>query len=182
MRLREAAVRRRRVYKGAAVDFWVDTVRLPDGKRATREYLGHPGAVAVVPVAEDGRDPEILFVRQYRYAVKEVTLEIPAGKLSKGEKPLPCARRELEEETGFRARRIEKVLSFWPTAAFADEIIHVYVARGLAPGTFNPDADEFLKPESLRLSHALGLIRRGRIKDAKTIIALLAFSRWLCRG
>ena len=181
MNLVERPLRRRRVHKGTAVDFWSDTVRLPSGAVGTREYLGHPGAVAVVAVKESGRDPKILFVRQYRYPVKEVTWEIPAGKLDRGEKPLPCVRRELEEETGFRARRVRKLLSFWPTAAFADEIIHVYLARDLRPGAFRPDEDEFLEPAVLPLSRALDMVRRGRIKDSKTIIALLVFSRWFLR-
>jgi ADP-ribose pyrophosphatase len=173
--LKETPLRRRRVHKGRAVDFWSDTVRLPSGGAATREYLGHPGAVAVVAVKEPGPDPKIVFVRQYRYPVKEVTLEIPAGKLDKGEKPLLCVRRELEEETGFRAGSVRKLLSFWPTPAFADEVIHVYLARSLSPGSFRPDEDEFLEPAVLPLSRALSLIRAGRIKDSKTIIALLAF-------
>jgi ADP-ribose pyrophosphatase len=172
----EKTIQRRRVYKGLAVDFWVDKVRLPDGGTSTREYLGHPGAVAVVPVAEEGRDPQILFVKQFRYPVKQVTFEIPAGKLSAGEAPALCVRRELEEETGFAAKKYQKMLSFWPTPAFANEVIHIYVARKLVPGTFNPDEDEFIKPVVMRLSAALNKIKTGRIMDSKTIIALLAFS------
>lgn len=175
MNLVERQVSRRRVYKGRAVDFWCDTVRLPSGGEATREYLGHPGAVAVVAVKEGGRDPQLLFVKQYRYPVKEVTYEIPAGKLDKGEKPLSCVGRELEEETGFRARRVKKLLSFWPTPAFADEVIHIYAAENLYAGTFNPDEDEFIRPVVLPLSRALKMIRSGKIKDAKTIVALLAY-------
>jgi ADP-ribose pyrophosphatase len=175
-RLEEKPVSRRRVYKGRAVDFWSDTIRLPSGGTSVREYMGHPGAVAVVAVKEEGVDPALLFVRQYRYPVKEVTLEIPAGKLDPRESPLACVRRELEEETGFRAGRVKKILSFWPTCAFSDEVIHIYLARDLRPGTFNPDEDEFIRPVVLRLSRALELIRRGRIRDSKTLIALLAFT------
>jgi ADP-ribose pyrophosphatase len=178
--VKEKAIRRKRIYRGEAVNFWVDTVRLPDGGTSVREYLGHPGAVAVIAVKEEGRDPKLLFVRQYRYPIKQVTLEIPAGKLSKGERPLSCARRELEEETGFRAGRVKYLLSYWPTTAFSDEIIHIYVARGLRPGSFNPDADEFIEPVVLPLSRALEMIRRGRIRDSKTLIALLAFQRPVC--
>lgn len=174
----ERPVRRRRVHRGMAVDFWSDRIRLPSGKTAVREYLGHPGAVAVVAVAGGKKsDPELLFVRQYRYPVKEVTLEIPAGKLNPGESPLPCVQRELEEETGFRARRVRKRLSFWPTPAFANEVIHIYEARDLVPGRFSPDDDEFIQPVRLSLSRALRLIETGRIKDSKTLIALLAFAR-----
>lgn len=177
-KLLERGVRRRRVYRGNAVDFWVDTVRLPSGSLAKREYLGHPGAVAVVAVAGGTKkDPELLFVRQYRFPVKEVTLELPAGKLDPGESPRLCVNRELEEETGFRASTIRKMLSYWPTPAFANEVIHVYVARALTPGTFAPDADEFIEPVRLRLSQALELVRRGRIKDSKTLIGLFAFDK-----
>lgn len=174
----ETGVRRRRVYRGKAVDFWVDTVRLPSGIVATREYLGHPGAVAVLAVAGGTKkDPDLLFVRQYRYPVKEVTLELPAGKLDPGESPRACVNRELEEETGFRASTVRKMLSYWPTPAFANEVIHLYLARGLLPGTFAPDADEFIEPVRLSLSRALGLVRRGRIKDSKTLIGLFAFDK-----
>ena len=175
----EKAVDRRRLHKGRAVDFWVDKVRLPSGVTAMREYLGHPGAVAVVPVMDKAADPRILFVRQYRYPVGEVTYEIPAGKLDPGEKPLACVRRELEEETGRQAREIRKLVSYWPTPAFANEIIHIFVARDLREGTFRPDEDEIIQPVVLPLSRALRRIKSGAIKDSKTIIGLLAFSRWV---
>lgn len=174
----EKLIRRREVYKGRAVGFRVDTVRLPDGGKAVREYLDHPGAVAVVPVLKPGPDPSLLFVRQHRYPVGETTLEIPAGKLDKGENPLPCVYRELEEETGYKPRRVEKLLSYWPTPAFANEIIHIYVADRLVRGRFNPDEDEIIEPVIVTLSRALQLIRQGRIKDSKTLIALLSFARW----
>ncbi|MBK8575666.1 MAG: NUDIX hydrolase [Elusimicrobia bacterium] len=182
-KLAERELRRKRVYRGKAVDFWVDTVRLPSGAIATREYLGHPGAVAVVAVVGGKKhDPDLLFVQQYRHPVKEVTLELPAGKLDLGESPRACVNRELEEETGFRAARVRKMLSFWPTPAFANEVIHIYEARGLTPGTFSPDADEFIEPVRIALSHALELVRRGRIKDSKTLIGLFAFKKNLNRS
>jgi ADP-ribose pyrophosphatase len=181
VRLFEAPVRRRRVHKGRAVDFWVDTVRLPSGGTATREYLGHPGAVAVVAVKKGGRDPELLFVRQYRYPVKKVTWELPAGKLDPKERVLSCVHRELEEETGFRAGKVRRMLSYWPTPAFADEVIHIFEATRLRPGSFRPDEDEFLEVESIPLSRALRMIRRGLIQDSKTIIGLLSYSRWFSR-
>lgn len=178
----ERPLRRRRVHQGQAVDFWSDTIRLPSGKSAVREYLGHPGAVAVVAVAGGKKsNPDLLFVRQYRYPVKQVTLEIPAGKLDPGESPLRCVNRELEEETGYRARRIRRCLSFWPTPAFANEVIHIYEARDLTPGRFSPDDDEFIEPVRVSLQRALGLIQTGRIKDSKTIIGLLAFAQGLSR-
>lgn len=159
------------------MDFWVDTVQLPNGRSATREYLGHPGAVAVVAVARGGKDPEILLVRQYRHPVKEVTLEIPAGKLDPGEAPRRCVSRELEEETGFRPGVIQKILSFWPTPAFANELIHVFLATDLKPGRFSPDDDEFIEPVSAKLSQVLVWIRSGKIRDSKTIVGVLAYAQ-----
>jgi ADP-ribose pyrophosphatase len=182
-RLEERGVRRHRVFQGKAVDFWVDTVRLPSGATASREYVGHPGAVAVVAVAGGPKkNPDLLFVRQYRYPVKEVTLELPAGKLDPGEPLVVCVKRELEEETGFRARRVRKMLSYWPTPAFANEVIHIYEARDLTVGEFSPDTDEFIEPVRLSLRRALDLAHRGRIKDSKTLIGLFAFERRLRLG
>jgi ADP-ribose pyrophosphatase len=114
-------------------------------------------------------------VRQFRYPVNTLTLEIPAGKLDRGEAPLSCVKRELEEETGMKAGRIRKLLSFWPTATFANEIIHIYIAQGLKPGRLNPDADEFLTTETWSLKKLYREIDAGRMKDAKTLIALLAY-------
>jgi 8-oxo-dGTP pyrophosphatase MutT (NUDIX family) len=131
----------------------------------------------------EAKDPELLFVRQYRYPVKQVTLELPAGKLDPGESLVVCVKRELEEETGFRASRIRKMLSFWPTPAFANEVIHLYEARDLTPGKFSPDADEFIEPVRLSLSTRFGSWSdRGRIKDSKTLIGLFAFERRLRLG
>jgi ADP-ribose pyrophosphatase len=112
-------------------------------------------------------------VRQYRHPVRSTTWEIPAGKLDPNESPLPCARRELEEETGFKAGRLRRLLSYWPTGAFSDEIIHIFGAWDLAPGKLNPDEDEFIASREIDLKTALRWIRTGKIKDSKTIIALL---------
>lgn len=178
-KFRETFVRRLKTYEGRSVGFRIDRVRLPNGRPAIREYLNHPGAVAVVPVAKDGR---VLMVRQYRYPVGEITWEIPAGKLDPGESPARCVRRELEEETGCKAKRLRRLLTYWPTAAFANEVIHVYAATGLTTGQANPDADEFLDCAPKSLSGLLRDIRRGNIKDSKTIIALLAYARWSRRA
>lgn len=176
----EKLVRKKLLHRGRAVSFWVDTVRLSTGLEATREYMGHPGAVGVVPIlTEQGMASRVVLVRQYRHPVGELTLELPAGKLDKKEKLLPCVRRELEEETGYRAKRIEKLMSFWPTCAFSDEVIYLYTARGLHKGRFRPDDDELIEPVILPLSETLRLIKTGRIKDSKTIIGLLAYAQAL---
>jgi len=176
-RLVEKRVRKNTVYVGKALDFCVDDVELPNGKRATREYLDHPGAVAVVPVLADGK---IVLVRQYRYPVGEVTLEVPAGKFDKGSKESvrECLERELREETGYTATKIAPLIDFWPTCAFANEVIRMFVAEGLKPGELSPDEDEFIEKVELPLETVLDMIQDGRIKDSKTMIAVLAYARW----
>ena len=163
---------RRLVFRGT-VNFRADTVLLPNGKTATREFMDHPGAVAVLPVLPDGR---VIFVRQFRYPVGEATLEIPAGKLhSAADKPLLRARAELREETGYTAAALRPLLSYWPTAAFSNEVIHIYTASGLKPGRARPDEDEFLTLEFLPFEKAWALAQTGRIRDSKTLLALQAW-------
>lgn len=170
-RLAERFSSRRTVWRGNAVNFRVDTVKLPNGKRATREYMDHPGAVGVVAFVDR---KTIVLVRQYRHPVGEVTLELPAGKLDAGETVLSCLRRELREETGYEAARITPLIRYWPTPAFANEVLHLYVAEGLKPGKHSPDADEFLEVVHMPFDKAVGLARCGKIKDSKTVVGLLA--------
>ena len=166
----ERFVSKKTVWRGRAVNFRVDTVRLPDGKLATREFMDHPGAVGIVPLLGD----RVVMVRQYRHPVGQVTLELPAGKLDKGESALSCVKRELREETGYSARSIKPLLQYWPTPAFANEVLHMFVAEGLRPGKMGTDEDEFLECVTVPFEKALGMIRRGEIKDSKTVIGLLA--------
>jgi len=171
--LRETRIRTLGRLPGKAVSFRVDEVRLPDGRKAVRGYMEHAGAVAVLPVLDDGR---IVFVRQHRYPVGRDTLEIPAGKLNgPGDDPAARARAELGEETGCTARRLTRLLSFWPSTAFSTEILHIYLARGLREGVPCPDEDEFVETVILGFREAWALVRSGRIKDAKTVIALQAW-------
>ncbi len=167
----ETLVRTKTVWRGNAVNFRVDTVRLPNNKLATREYLDHPGAVGVVPFLD--RDT-IVMVRQYRHPVGEVTLELPAGKLDAGESVMTCLRRELKEETGYTARAFTPLIRYWPTPAFANEVLHLFVARGLKAGRANADEDEFLESVRVPFHQALSMVRRGKIKDSKTVVGLLA--------
>jgi ADP-ribose pyrophosphatase len=159
-------------YEGNAVGFRSDEIVLPDGKLSPREYLTHPGAVGILAFEKPNR---ILLVKQYRYPVGQFTYEIPAGKLSKGEKPLDCVFRELEEETGFAAKSVRKLLSYWPTAAFSNEMIHLYVADDLRPTRPNPDDDEYLEVVGVSKSRMAQMIRQGKIQDSKTLIAYLAW-------
>ncbi len=169
----EKQLKRRMIFSGNAVNFRADLIRLPNGRTATREFMDHPGAVAVLPVLENG---DIVMVRQYRYPVDATTLEIPAGKLHSKKDPLAArARAELREETGYTAAGLEKLLAFWPTTAFSSEVLHIYLATGLTAGQTAPDEDEFIQVETIPFKKALRLVGTGKIKDAKTIIALQAY-------
>ena len=169
----EKRLRLKPLYKSRSVDFHVDDILLPNGSRGQRAYLHHRGAVGVLPFL----DPRtVVLVRQYRYPVGEVTLELPAGKLDPEESMLSCIKRELREETGYTARKIRHLIDFWPTPAFSTELLRIYIAEGLVPGRRSPDHDEFLEAVALPFKEALTLVRQGRIRDSKTVIALLAIA------
>lgn len=168
--LKEVFVKSERVFDGALLKVRKDTVALPNGKEAVREWITHPGAAAVVPILDDGR---IAMVRQYRYPVDKVTLEVPAGKLDQAEDPEVCVRRELREETGYEAKTIRKVAAILTTPGFSDERIHLYVAEGLAAGKQCPDEDEFIHVVKFTREEIAAMIRSGEIDDAKTMLALL---------
>ncbi|HEX6052631.1 MAG TPA: NUDIX hydrolase [Gemmatimonadaceae bacterium] len=170
-----ARIASRRVYDGRVIDLDVDTVRFPNGTVGELEMIRHPGASAVVPFLSDpaGDDPEILLIRQYRYAAEQYLYEVPAGRLDPGEEPAACARRELREETGCEAERVEHLITIFTTPGFTDEKIHLFMAVGLTRGEDAREADEFIEVETLSLSRALGLVEQGVIQDAKTALALL---------
>lgn len=167
------AVRKKTVYRGRAVNFCVDTVRLPNRQMATREYVSHPGAAAVIAVDEKGC---VILVRQCRYPIGKITYELPAGKLERRDSALGCARRELREETGFSAGRIRKLLSFWPAPAFSNETLHIFMADRLRRGKIALDEDEFLEVVTIPFQKALDWVSSGKIKDSKTIIGLQAYA------
>lgn len=163
-----------RVYTGRVISLDVDQVRFPDGSVSPLEMIRHPGASAVVPLLDDNADdPEVLLIRQYRYATNGYLYEIPAGRLDAGESPMECAQRELSEETGYRAERVEHLFTMYTTPGFTDEKIHLFLAMGLSAGESHREADEFLELVPTKLSSALSMIREGEIQDAKTALALL---------
>ena len=164
--LNEIFVSTERIYAGKVVNLRRDIVSLPNGREASREVVEHPGAVAIVPVLPDGR---ILLVRQFRHPVGKVLIEIPAGKLDKGEAPDRCALRELEEETGYRAGSLECKASIFTGPGFTDEVIHIDIARDLVKTSVNPDEDEFLEVKAYELRDIRQMIRDGLICDAKTL-------------
>ncbi|MCL6638167.1 MAG: NUDIX hydrolase [Firmicutes bacterium] len=161
----------KRVFVGKVVSLRVDTVELPGGREGTREVVEYPGAVAVVAV--NGRG-EVYLVRQYRHAVGMELLEIPAGKMEKGEEAEVCARRELLEETGCEAREVKPLLRFFSTPGFTTEEMHLFLASGLTEGKQNPDDDEFIDVEKVPLERALEMVWSGQICDAKSVAGILA--------
>ena len=159
------------VFDGTLLHVKRDTALLPNGETSVREWIKHPGASAVLPILPDG---QIILVRQYRYPVQRVTLEIPAGKLDgPDEDPYVCAVRELSEETGYTAKSIEKLTTIGTTVGFSNEYIHLYKAEGLTPGEMHPDDDEFLNVVKVPLEEAVKMTQDGRIFDAKSIVAIL---------
>ena len=165
----------RRVYTGRVLNLDIDQVRFPDGSTGELEIIRHPGASAIIPFLSDpaGEDPQILLIKQYRYASEGFLYEVPAGRLDPNETPLDCARRELMEETGCSAERIEPLYTFYTTPGFIDERIHGFIATGLTRGESQREADEFMTLETMTLSNALELIQRGEIRDAKTAVLIL---------
>ena len=168
----------RRAFTGRVISLDVDTVRAPNDSTMELEIVRHGGAAAVVPMLGDpaGPDPQILMLRQYRYAAGGTLWEIPAGVLQPGEDPLDGARRELEEETGARADRVEHLTTVFTTPGFTDEQIHLFWATGLTVGDPKHEPDEFIELRTERLSKVLEMIRTGDIADAKSIVALLYVS------
>ena len=144
---------------------------LPDGRKALRDVVRHPGAVAIVALTDDGR---ICLVRQWRTALERVTVEIPAGKLTPGEDPLECAERELREETGFVAERMAYLTTMATTVGFTDELIYLYMATGLSLAESSPDADEFINVDLVELDEVVDAVLDGKIEDTKTIVGALA--------
>jgi ADP-ribose pyrophosphatase len=170
----EQKISSQNVYDGKLLHVKCDQVRLPNGREAAREWIQHPGAAAVLPVLPDGR---IVLVRQYRYPIQAVTLEIPAGKMDVvGEDPLGCAKRELQEETGYTATIFTPLITLATTVGFSNERIHLFLARGLTAGEASPDEDEFIHVVRIPLTDAVQMVYEGQIVDAKSITAILLLS------
>lgn len=175
MAVNSARIGSRRLYSGRIISLDVDQIRFPNGLTGEIEMVRHAGAAAVVPFLSDpmGEDPQILLLKQYRYAAKGYLYEIPAGRLDEGEAPADCARRELQEETGCTAERVEPLMSMYSTPGFSDERIHLFMASGLTQGNSGPEPDEFIEVEAMALSRALNMVKAGEIPDGKTALALL---------
>jgi ADP-ribose pyrophosphatase len=151
----------------------------PDGSRHVREVVRHPGAVVILPLLDDGR---VCFVRNYRVAVEQTLIELPAGTLEPDEAPATTALRELAEETGYRAARMEHLLTFCMSPGILDEQMHLFLAEGLQPGPMALEAGEDIQPLLCTWEEALEMARRGEIRDAKTLVGLLYYRTFLGNG
>ena len=176
MELFEKKLTSKQVFDGVVVKLFVDEVELPDGKKSVREVVRHPGAVCVIPIDENG---DVIMIKQFRYPFEEVLYEIPAGKLEIGEDPYEAAKRELEEETGVNASKIEYIGTMYTTVAILDEKIHMYLATGITYKTAHPDEGEFLEVEKIPLSTLVNMVMDGKIPDSKTQIAILKAEKLL---
>ena len=170
MEFKEKTINKTYVYKGKILSVRKDDITLPDGTPAIREMVEHSGGSAVY-CEKDGK---ILLVKQFRYPYKEELYEIPAGKLNQGEDPMQTAIRELEEEGGIRAKRVEKMFDIYPTPAYTNEIIRIYKATEFVETKSCLDEDEFLSAEWIDKWQVKKMIENGQIKDAKTIVAVLS--------
>ncbi|MDN7244096.1 NUDIX hydrolase [Planococcus shenhongbingii] len=168
----EKTISSNRIYEGKIINLKVDEVSLPNGHTSKRELVEHPGAVALVAITEDNK---IIMVEQYRKALERTIIEIPAGKIEKGEAPEYTAMRELEEETGYTADKLVLIQSFSTSPGFADEVIHLYAAEGLKKSTSGAvlDEDEFVELMEVTVEEAEQLMKENRIYDAKTAFAVL---------
>jgi len=165
----EVTINTRNIYNGRLLKLRVETVRLPDGRETTKEIVEHPGAVAIIPILNNGK---LLFVKQYRTAARTHMVEIPAGTLEADEMPLACAKRELIEETGYAAQHLTKLFSCYLAPGYSSEKIHFFLARQLVRTKMRPAEDEFITVQAMELDAALKAIERGKIQDAKTISSL----------
>lgn len=169
--LLEKTLSKKVLFEGRVIDLHIEEVELPNGNTSTREIIKHPGAVAVLALTDENK---IIMVQQYRKALDKVIVEIPAGKLEKGEEPDSTARRELEEETGYACESLTPLISFYTSPGFADELVHLFVAKGLKK-IDNPaglDEDEFVDVLEISLEEAQEFVKNKKIYDAKTAYAV----------
>ena len=165
----EKTMKSDKLYEGKLLNLRIDTVELPDKKYSKREIIEHPGAVAILPMTDDGC---LILVKQYRKAVEKALLELPAGKIEVNEEPGQTAKRELEEETGFSANKIEYLLEFYTSPGFTDEKIYIFLATQLDEGNLEGDDGEFIETTKIKVDDLIKMVDRGEILDSKTIIGI----------
>jgi ADP-ribose pyrophosphatase len=176
LHLKEVQVDSELAYEGHFLKVQRDTVRLPDGKQSKREYIKHPGAVVILPLFDDG---SVLLERQYRYPLQKVFIEFPAGKIDPNEDPLDCAKRELQEETGYTAADWQFLCTIHNAIAYSDEHLDIFLARGLIAGESRLDDGEFLETFTATVPDMLSWIREGKISDVKTVIGAFWLDKFL---
>lgn len=176
MDLTETKLREINRYRGIIVDLYVDHIRLPDGSESFREVVVHPGGACILPVDEEGF---VWLERQFRYPMREVLLEAPAGKIEPGEDPAVCAARELREETGLIAGEMTFLGEYYTSPGYSTELLRIYLARKLTQSDARPDPGEFLNLERIPYKDALAMAERGELRDGKTAIAILQAARYL---
>lgn len=166
----------KKVFSGKLLHVYCDEAILPSGNISSREWIKHPGACAIVPMFENG---DIMLIDQFRYPPKKLFMEVPAGKIDKGEHPDVTAKRELLEETGLKAKNLVNIGHFYPAIGYADEIIHIYVATDLEQTDENTDDDEFVRLRRIPFKEAIQKVHAGEIDDGKTITCLLRAVNYL---
>ncbi|MFH1548447.1 MAG: NUDIX hydrolase [Candidatus Omnitrophota bacterium] len=170
--MEEKTFKSKLIYKGKILSLRLDDVILPNGKTTTREIVEHPGAVAILPLIDKDK---FLLVKQFRTPIRKTLLEIPAGKIEKGENIKECAKRELIEETGYKTDNLKKLASVYLAPGYSSEIIHIFLAKNLKKSIANPDDDEVIQNVILERKEALNKIISGEINDSKTIIAVMLY-------
>lgn len=168
--LEEKKLSSKKIFQGKLINLFLDHVKLPNGETSTREWVDHPGAVCIIPILPSG---EICLIRQYRYGPRQEFIEIPAGKIDKGEKPLDCARRELSEEIGYAAKKLTFLTKIYPAIGFSNEMMWMYLGENLNKTERNLDQDEFLELVPVTIQQAFDWVKSGKISDVKTIIGIL---------
>lgn len=172
MKFNEKTINSENIFNGKILKLRVDEVMLSNGDKTTREIVEHNGAVAIIPLIDEER---MFLVKQFRKAIEKELIELPAGKIEKEEDPKECALRELEEEIGYKAGHIQKLLSIYTSPGFSNEIIHIYVAGDLKKTKINRDDDELMDIIEVSINEAKNMMDEGKIMDAKTITGILAY-------
>jgi ADP-ribose pyrophosphatase len=163
----------RTIFRGRILNLEVDRVIEPSGVEVVREVVRHQGAAVVLPLT---RDEKVVLVRQYRYAVGRFLWEVPAGHIGSGETPEQTARRELVEETGYRPRQLRKLTAVYPSPGFSDEVMHIFLATDLEPGSASPEEDESIETGHFSVEEAMAMVSDGSIQDGKTLLSLMLLS------
>ncbi len=172
----EKTMKSDKLYEGKLLNLRVDTVEIPDKKYSKREIVEHPGGVAIIPVTNDN---SVILVKQYRKAVERFLLEVPAGKLELNEEPRETAIRELKEETGYEAKKLEYLLEFYTSPGFSNEKIYLFLATDLIEGEATPDVGEFIERVKYNIDDLIKMIERGEITDSKTIIGIYFAKKYI---